>query len=55
MKPYDPGRPCEIKVEFTHTDVTEEFRDRQNVERIVDRTFVSQADNWWAAWQQMFF
>ena len=54
VAPYDPGKPCEIKVELAHTDVTEEFR-HKNVEIVDPRTIVARADDWWTAWQQLFF
>jgi D-amino peptidase len=52
---YDPGRPCEIKVEFKNTVAADKLRSRSGVERIDDRTVVSRADTWWDAWQQYFF
>ena len=55
VSPYDPGRPCEIKVEFKNTVAPDKLRSRAGVERIDDRTVVSRADTWWDAWQQYFF
>jgi len=55
VAPYDPGRPCEIKVEFKGTDPADRLRFRPGVERIDDRTVVSRADTWWDAWRQYFF
>jgi len=55
VSPYDPGRPCEIKVEFKNTVAPDKLRFRSAVERIDDRTIVSRADTWWDAWQQYFF
>ena len=52
---YDPGRPCEIRVEFKGTDPADRLRFRPGVERIDDRTVVSRADTWWDAWRQYFF
>lgn len=54
VAPYDPGRPCEIKVEFKGTHPADRLRFRQGVERIDDRTIVSRADTWWDAWRQYF-
>jgi D-amino peptidase len=54
VPPYDPGKPCEITVEFHHIDGTEEYR-HKNVEVVDSRKIVSRADDWWTAWQQMFF
>jgi D-amino peptidase len=53
--PYDPGSPCEIRVEFKNTDEPDKLRTRPGVERVDDRTVVSRADTWWAAWQQFYF
>ena len=55
VAPYDPGRPCEIKVEFKGTHPADRLRFRPGVERIDDRTIVSRADTWWDAWRQYFF
>jgi D-amino peptidase len=55
VSPYDPGRPCEIKVEFKNTVAPDKLRFHAGVERIDDRTVVSRADTWWGAWQQYFF
>jgi D-amino peptidase len=55
VAPYDPGRPCEIRVEFKDTQALEEYRHRRNVEVIDSRTLVSRADDWWTAWQGFFF
>jgi D-amino peptidase len=52
---YDPGRPCEIKVEFKSTDGVEEYRNRRGVEVLDPRLIVSRADRWWDAWRQFFF
>jgi len=55
VPPYDPGRPCEIRVEFKGTDPADRVRFRPGVERVDDRTIVSRADTWWDAWRQYFF
>jgi len=55
VAPYDPGSPCEIKIEFKRTDTPDSLRFRPGVERIDDRTVVSRADTWWDAWRQYFF
>ena len=52
---YDPGRPCEVRVEFKNTVAPDKLRARPGVERLDDRTVVSRADTWWDAWQQYFF
>ena len=55
VPPYDPGSPCEIRVELKHTQAPDELRFRPGVERVDDRTIVSRADTWWEAWQQFYF
>ena len=54
VAPYDPGRPCEIKVEFTRTEAFDEYRRRPGVTEVHERTIVSRADDWWTAWRQFF-
>jgi len=53
--PYDPGRPCEIRIDFTSPDELERFRNRKGVEVIDPRTLVSRAADWWTAWSNFFF
>ena len=55
VRPYDPGKPCEIKVEYKWTNPVAKLRYRHGVERLDDRTIVSRADDWWTAWRQFFF
>ncbi len=55
VKPYDPGRPCEIRVEFTSPDRLVEYRNRKGVEQLDALTLVSKADDWWTAWSNFFF
>jgi D-amino peptidase len=55
VAPYDPGRPCEIEIEFTFTDRLVEYRNRRGVEQIDDLTLVSKAEDWWSAWSQFYF
>jgi D-amino peptidase len=55
VEPYDPGRPCEIRIEFTAPDRLVEYRNRKGVEQVDDLTLVSKADDWWTAWSQFFF
>src|SRR5436190_2131855 len=52
---YDPGRPCEIKIEFTTVDRLVEYRNRRGTEQVDDLTLVSRADDWWTAWSQFYF
>lgn len=55
VKPYDPGRPSEIRIEFTSPDRLAEYRNRKGVEILDARTLVSRADDWWTAWSNFFF
>ncbi len=55
VSPYDPGRPCEIRVEYKNTAAPDKVRFRAGVERVDDRTIISRADTWWHAWQQFYF
>jgi D-amino peptidase len=55
VPPYDPGRPCEIRVEFKNTNAAHALRFRAGVELIDARTVVSRADTWWEAWKQFYF
>ena len=55
VAPYDPGRPCEIQVDFTTPDRLLEYRNRRGVEVTGPLTIVSHADDWWTAWSQFFF
>jgi D-amino peptidase len=53
--PYDPGRPCEIEIEFTSPDRLQEYRNRKGVEVTGPRTLVARGDDWWTAWSSFFF
>jgi D-amino peptidase len=55
VEPYDPGRPCEIRIEFTTPDRLVEYRNRKGTEQIDTHTLVSRADDWWTAWSQFYF
>jgi len=55
VSPYDPGRPCEIRVELTTTSAADEYRRKAGVEIVGSREIVSRGDDWWRAWQQFFF
>jgi D-amino peptidase len=55
VPPYDPGHPCEIRVEFKVTDVPSRLARYADVELADPRTIVSRADDWWTAWSQFFF
>jgi D-amino peptidase len=51
---YDPGHPCEVRVEYKSTGVADAVRYRAGVERVDDRVIVSRADDWWTAWRQLY-
>src|SRR5262249_24259006 len=53
--PYDPDRPCQIKIEFMTPHRLLAVRNRKGVEQLDDLTLVSRADDWWTAWSQFFF
>ena len=55
VDPYDPGRPCEIRVELNTTDAADEYRRKPGVEVAGSREVVCVADDWWTAWQRFFF
>jgi D-amino peptidase len=55
VKPYDPGSPCVITVDYNTSDAVEKFRHRTGVEITAARQLVSRADDWWTAWRQFFF
>jgi D-amino peptidase len=55
VKPYDPGRPSEITIEFMTPDRLVEYRNRRGVEQVGDLTLSSKADDWWTAWSQFYF
>jgi len=55
VAPYDPGSPCEIKVEYKHTGAAHALRYWHGVEILDARTIVSRADTWWRAWTQFYF
>jgi D-amino peptidase len=55
VRPYDPGRPCAIQIEFTTPDRLVEYRNRRGVEQTDALTLVSKADDWWSAWSQFYF
>ncbi|MDX6534138.1 MAG: D-amino peptidase [Gaiellales bacterium] len=55
VRPYDPGTPCEIRIELATTDQVESFRYHPVVELADSRTLVSRADDWWTAWRQFYF
>jgi D-amino peptidase len=55
VKPYDPGRPCEIAIEFTTPDRLVEFANRKGVEVTGPKSLVARGDDWWSTWSGFFF
>jgi D-amino peptidase len=54
VAPYDPGRPCEIRVEFNISSAIDEYKHKPGVEVVDSRELVCRADDWWTAWRQFF-
>jgi D-amino peptidase len=55
VAPYDPGRPCEIEIDFTSPARLKEYANRKGVEVTGSRTLVARGDDWWSAWSGFFF
>jgi D-amino peptidase len=55
VKPYNPGSPCEIRIEFATSEEVERYRHHAVVEIVDARTLVSSASDWWTAWRQFYF
>ena len=55
VEPYDPGSPCEVRVQITTTDRIEEFRRKAGLEIEEPLSVVSRADDWWTAWSRLYF
>ncbi len=55
VEPYDPGRPCEIRVQYKHTMAVDRLRRVPGVEVVEPREIVVRGDDWWSAWQSFFF
>ncbi len=55
VPPYDPGKPCEIAIDFTTPDRLQEFANRRGVEVTGASSLVVRGDDWWAAWSGFFF
>jgi D-amino peptidase len=54
VEPYDPGRPCEIAVDFSFPGEVDKYRGRQGVEVTSPESLVSRGGDWWTAWRQLF-
>jgi D-amino peptidase len=55
VQPYDPGKPCEIRVEYKHTHAVDQLRRVPAVEVVGPREIVVRGDDWWSTWQSFFF
>jgi D-amino peptidase len=55
VAPYDPGRPCEIAIDFTTPDRLQEYANRKGVEVTGASSLVVRGDDWWSAWSGFFF
>jgi D-amino peptidase len=55
VAPYDPGRPCEIEIEFTTPDRLQEYANRKSVEVTGATSLVVRGEDWWTAWSSFFF
>ena len=55
VAPYDPGRPCEIEIDFATPDRLQEYANRKGVEVTGPRTLVVRGDDWWSAWSGFYF
>jgi D-amino peptidase len=55
VAPYDPGKPCEILVDFNTSTPVEKYLHRAGVEITGSRQIASRADDWWTAWRQFYF
>jgi len=55
VPPYDPGRPCEIEIEFTTPDRLTEYANRKGVEVTGPTSLVARGDDWWSTWSNFFF
>ena len=54
VKPYEPGRPAEIAVEFLAPSEVDKYAGRQGVEVTGTESVVSRGPDWWTAWRQLF-
>ncbi len=54
VAPYDPGKPCEIEIDFSTPDRLHEYANRKGVEVVGARSIVVRGDDWWSAWSGFF-
>src|SRR5215208_5512042 len=55
VQQYDPGSPCEIRVEYKQTLAVDQMRRVPAVEVVGPREIVVRGDDWWSTWQSFFF
>lgn len=55
VKPYEPGKPSEIMVEFATPDGAAKYRYRPNIEVVSPLKIVSTGPDWLTAWRQFYF
>jgi D-amino peptidase len=54
VRPYEPGSPSEIGVDFYHPSELDKYVGRRGVEVTGPESVVSRAPDWWTAWRQLF-
>jgi hypothetical protein len=54
VSPYRLESPCTIEVELASSDLATPYTNRTGIELKDSRTIVSQADDWWTAWKQIY-
>ncbi|MGH7920865.1 MAG: M55 family metallopeptidase, partial [Candidatus Dormibacteraceae bacterium] len=54
VSPYDPGRPAEIRVEFTRTEALAAYARHPGCEVVGDRLLQVRGDDWWSAWRSFY-
>jgi D-amino peptidase len=54
VRPYDPGRPCEIRVEFTRSEALDLYARRAGCEVVGDRLLAIRGADWWSAWKAFY-
>jgi D-amino peptidase len=53
VKPYEPGKPCEITIEIGTVDHAQQFMGKAGVEIVEPLTVVSRGADWMTAWNQI--
>ena len=54
VAPYNPGKPCQIEVEFATADAAAPYARKSGVELLDPCRLVSGARDWWTAWRQFY-